>query len=131
MTSRAFDLKATFAVLSPGGAATPVGVTPSLYAELDRDFGGFKGCHLVACHSFDADWPTWEVHPAGDEIVCLLAGEARLVLDRDGVEEVVHLRDPGAYVIVPRATWHTARIAMAATLLFVTPGEGTENRDKS
>jgi hypothetical protein len=41
----------------------------------DRRFAGFKGHVLVATFAFDADWPTWERHPAGDELVCLLSGE--------------------------------------------------------
>lgn len=131
MAQKPLDLESTFAVLAPGGAVHPVEVTPTLYPDLDARFGGFKGCHLVALHRFEADWPTWEIHPEGDEVVCLLSGEAQMVLEREGGEEVVHLREPGAYVIIPRATWHTARIATAATLLFITPGEGTDNRDKS
>lgn len=131
MAQKPLDLKSTFAVLAPGGAVHPVDVTPTLYPDLDARFDGFKGCHLVACHTFEADWPTWEIHPAGDEIVCLLSGEARMVLEQGGAEVAVDLREPGAYVIIPKATWHTARIATAVTLLFITPGEGTQNRDKS
>ena len=128
MPAKALDLAATFAVLDPDGSVFPVEVTPTLYEELDRRFDGFKGRHLVACHTFGSDWPTWEMHPAGDEVVCLLSGEASFVFDREGAEEVVRLRDPGSYVIVPKGTWHTARIASAARMLFITPGEGTLNR---
>lgn len=63
-------------------------------------------------------------------IVCLLSGEVRMVFDREGREEITHLSTPGAYVIVPMGTWHTARVVSAAKMLFVTPGEGTQNRDK-
>ena len=68
------------------------------------------------------------MHPAGDEIVCLLSGRATLALDRDGREEIVHLARPGAFAIVPKGTWHTARIAVPTQMLFVTPGAGTQNR---
>ena len=122
------DLAATFAVLAPQGNAIPVAVTPSLYEELDGRFDDFKGHTLVSCHTFDSAWPTWEMHPAGDEVVCLLAGEASFVFDRDGRKETVRLHEPGTCVIVPKATWHTARVAKAARMLFITPGEGTQNR---
>lgn len=128
MPSKPLDLSSTFVVIGADGAAVPVDVGPTMYEDLDRNFDGFKGRHLVATYAFDADWPTWEMHPAGDEIVCLLSGEVRMVFDRDGTQEIVHLHTPGTYVVVPRGTWRTARVASAAKMLFITPGEGTQNR---
>jgi mannose-6-phosphate isomerase-like protein (cupin superfamily) len=122
------SLNSTFAVLQPDQSVVPVPVTPTLYEELDRRFEAFKGRTLVSCYSFESDWPSWERHPAGDEIVCLLSGEARMVLQRAGGEEAVLLREPGSYVVVPKGTWHTARIAVPTRMLFITPGEGTENK---
>jgi mannose-6-phosphate isomerase-like protein (cupin superfamily) len=125
------DLSSTFVVVEPHHAAIPVAVTPTIFEELDRRFDNFKGRLLVSSFSFESDWPTWEIHPAGDEIVCLLSGDVTMVLDRNGVEEVVHLREPGSFVIVPMGTWHTARTSVATRMLFVTPGEGTENKPVS
>lgn len=125
----AMTLNKTFAVLDPSGAATAVDVTGDLYDRLDRDFGDFTGKHLVSYYVFDSDWPTWEMHPAGDEIVCLLSGEARLVLDHGDRFEEIALDEPLAFTIVPRGTWHTAKVMTPCTMLFVTPGEGTENRN--
>ena len=120
------NLAKTFVVLHPDQSATPVEVTPTIYEELDRRFDGFKGRLLVSCYSFDADWPVWERHPAGDEIVCLLSGRARLVLE--GAAAPVELRDAGAFIIVPKGTWHTAQTSVPTTMLFVTPGAGTEHK---
>jgi mannose-6-phosphate isomerase-like protein (cupin superfamily) len=117
-------------VIGADGAAVPVEVGPTLYEDLDRNFDGFKGRHLVACYTFDVDWPGWEMHPAGDEIVCLLSGEVRMVFEREGREEITQLSTLGSYVIVPKGTWHTARVVSAAKMLFITPGEGTLHRDK-
>jgi mannose-6-phosphate isomerase-like protein (cupin superfamily) len=75
-----------------------------------------------------ADWPTWEMHPAGDEVVVLMSGAAEMVLDRGGGHETVSLTQPGSFVIVPKGTWHTARISTPTSMLFVTPGEGTQNK---
>ena len=126
--TKPLDIARTFAVLAPDLGVRPVEVTPSLYADLDRDFGGFGGHTLVSCHDFTRSWSSWERHPAGDEIVMLLEGGARLRLDADGGEQVLLLEAPGSYVIVPRGVWHTADIDRPARLLFLTPGEGTENR---
>jgi hypothetical protein len=43
-------------------------------------------------------------------------------------EELIHLRESGSFAIVPRETWHTARTSVPTRMLFVTPGEGTENK---
>ena len=126
--STKLDLASTFVVVEPHHAAIPVAVTPAIFAELDERFDHFKGRLLVSSFGFDSDWSSWEVHPAGDEIVCLLSGDVTMVLDRNGVEEVVHLRDPGSFLIVPKGTWHTARTSVPTRMLFVTPGEGTQNR---
>lgn len=122
-----FDLRTTFVVLDPGLAATQMAVGPALYEELDTRFSGFRQCLLVAEYVFDRDWPTWEIHPAGDEILYLLEGAAELRLRVDGETRVVPFDRPGASVIIRRGTWHTARIATRARMLFITPGEGTVN----
>jgi mannose-6-phosphate isomerase-like protein (cupin superfamily) len=122
------DLASTFVVLQPDQRAALVQSAPGVFEELDRRFSGFKGHVLVAVFAFDADWSTWERHPAGDELVCLLSGRATLVLDQNGKHHAVELKKPGEYVLVPKGTWHTARTKVATNMLFVTPGEGTENR---
>jgi mannose-6-phosphate isomerase-like protein (cupin superfamily) len=60
--------------------------------------------------------------------VCLLSGRVSMVLDRGHRQEVVELTQPGAFVVVPRGTWHTARTSIRSKMLFVTPGQGTENK---
>ena len=122
------SLSSTFIVLQPDRSAVPVQVSPTVYEELDRGFDGFRGRVLISSHTFHADWPSWEMHPAGDEVVYLLSGDVQMVLDRSGVEEVTRLDEPGTYVVVPKGTWHTARTRVPTTMLFVTPGEGTQNK---
>ena len=127
MTIPVRNLSDTFSVLRPDLTVDAVEVTPSLYADLDADYSGFIGHSLVSSYEFSEDWPTWERHPAGDEIVMLLSGNATLVLKTASGDEQVDLDTAGSYVIVPRNTWHTARVARSARMLFITPGEGTEN----
>ena len=41
----------------------------------------------------------------------------------------MRLDTPGSFVVVPKNTWNTAKVHAPTTMLFVTPGEGTENRE--
>ena len=120
------NLSSTFVVVNPDLSAAPVAVTATIWQELDRRFDNFKGRVLVSCFSFDSDWETWEMHPAGDEIVCLLSGRVTFELEGRGL--LPELAEPGSFVIVPRGTWHTAHTNVPTTMLFVTPGEGTQNK---
>jgi len=85
---------------------------------------------LVALHSFTCDWPTWEVHPAGEEVVICIAGEITLTQDLGEGNFHSETLGPGDYLVNPAGVWHTADIATSATALFITPGEGTLNRDR-
>lgn len=85
---------------------------------------------LVSQFSFTEDWPSWEMHPAGDEVVVCLSGEMRLSQEfPDGRVETVTLQ-PGEYAINPPGVWHTADIPGEATGLFITAGVGTQNRPR-
>jgi quercetin dioxygenase-like cupin family protein len=83
---------------------------------------------MVMQFDFDEDWSTWERHPAGEELVLLISGKAELILEQDGAERTTALARPGEFVLIPRGVWHTARVLEPCSMLFVTPGEGTENR---
>jgi mannose-6-phosphate isomerase-like protein (cupin superfamily) len=124
---KSFNLTDRFVVLSPDKVATTVLNSPTVYEDLDRDFGSFKGHELIALHTFEEDWPSWEVHPNGDETVVLLSGAATFVIKQGDAVREVHMSNPGDAVIVPRGAWHTARVAEKTSMLFVTPGEGTLN----
>ncbi|MPY71334.1 MAG: cupin domain-containing protein [Alphaproteobacteria bacterium] len=124
-----FDLQSTPLVLGPQGKATPKEMTPDFYAELAREFDRFAGHVLVSRHEFEEPWPTWEMHPKGDEMVCLLFGDVDFVLRGEDGEQVVRVDRPGDYVVVPRGVWHTVRPRTRSSMLFVTPGEGTENAE--
>ncbi len=118
-----------FAVVKPGLGVDTLAVTPSLYGDLDDTYDGFGGHVLVSIHSFDADWPTWERHPAGDEIVVLLEGDARMVIRRDDGFTEIEMNQSGEFIVVPKGAWHTARTSVPTRMLFITPGEGTENKE--
>lgn len=95
---------------------------PTIDTRRDLDAG-----HLVMRFEFTGDWPTWERHPAGDEVVTLLSGEAEMILRMPSGDEHVKLRAPGDFVIVPKGVWHTGKHREPTSMLFITPGEGTQN----
>jgi mannose-6-phosphate isomerase-like protein (cupin superfamily) len=102
-------------------------VSSDIYQQLDEQYDRFRSHTLVSAHEFTEDWPTWEKHPAGDELVVLLSGQAVFLLRRESGDESVELKEAGSFVIVPKDTWHTALIDRPTSMLFVTPGEGTRN----
>lgn len=125
------QLQETFSVLSPDMALHALPFTGAeFYESLDAHFGDFSRHVLVSCHTFNEAWPTWECHPNGDECVILMSGSATLTLLQDGAEHTTTMDEPGQYLIVPRGAWHTAIAADNATMLFITAGEGTENREQ-
>lgn len=91
------------------------------HAALDRG-------RLMTAFSFAEPWATWERHPAGEELGLLLSGAATLVLDQADGTHAIELTAPGAYVLIPINVWHTARTTAPCTMLFLTPGAGTEHR---
>lgn len=122
------NLLETFAVLRPDLRVEPIAVTPGVYQDLDALYNSFKGHVLIASYAFDQDWGVWERHPAGDEVVVLISGAARLVLRTEAGESVTELKAPGSFIVIPQNVWHTAYVETPTQMLFVTPGEGTENR---
>ena len=124
---QALRLASNFVVLNDEFGADTVEVTPDLHERLDEEYKDFAGHLLISSYAFDDDWTTWEVHPAGDEFVILVSGDADLVLAKDGGDETVRMTEPGTFVIVPRDTWHTARVHAHSVMMFITPGEGTIN----
>ncbi|MEM9530786.1 MAG: cupin [Pseudomonadota bacterium] len=123
------DLSKVFTVLAPDLTLHPREAGPELYQSLDEDFDQFRGHVLIAEHAFANDWPTWEMHPAGDELVVLLEGACTFLLRIDGTDQALELGKSGEYAIVPQGVWHTAKVTTSTRMLFITPGEGTENRE--
>ena len=129
MPHEALEIEKHFPVLTPemGMEALPWTGGMEFYENMQSHFGPFENHVLIACHRFNEAWSTWECHPKGDELVLLLSGRADMALLKDGAVDTITLDTPGAYLIVPRGCWHTALDADDAQMLFVTPGEGTEN----
>lgn len=85
---------------------------------------------LVSQYTFATSWTSWEMHPAGEEVVICIAGAMTLVQE---LAEGHTVRTPlaaGEYAINPRGVWHTADVADSATAIFITAGEGTQHRER-
>jgi len=124
-----FNLATTYLRLRNDTSIETLPVNDAFWPRLmSGALGTFHHEYLVTMHGFEADWPNWEQHPNGDEIVCLLEGRVTMVLEQDGRERLLELSESGGYVLVPRGTWHTARTRTPCRMLFITAGEGTQHR---
>jgi mannose-6-phosphate isomerase-like protein (cupin superfamily) len=123
-----FDLATTYVQLDDGPAATAVEVDDEFWEQIDRR-PDLHGGRLVGVFHNGEDWGSWEMHPAGDEVVCLLSGAIDVVLDEEGGERVVELR-PGSTCIVPRGVWHRAIVREPGDTLHITRGDGTRHRPR-
>jgi mannose-6-phosphate isomerase-like protein (cupin superfamily) len=123
------NLASTFLRLRPDSAIEKLPFDETFWPRLmEGKLGNLHHEYLVTTSSFRTDWPSWERHPMGDEIVCLLSGEVTLVLELPGGNENVQLSRLGDFALIPRGTWHTAKTGVETTMLFITAGEGTEGR---
>lgn len=126
--SEAFDLASTYVQLEDGPAALAVEVGDRFWENIDRR-PELHGGRLVGTFHNATDWEIWEMHPAGDEIVCLLSGAIDVVLEEDHGERVVPL-EAGLTCIVPQGVWHRAVVREPGDTLHITRGEGTQHRPR-
>ncbi|MGH9081059.1 MAG: cupin domain-containing protein [Acidimicrobiales bacterium] len=84
---------------------------------------------LVAMHTFDRSWDSWEVHPRGEELVVCVEGSFTLLQETESGVRSVTL-GPGDALVNPPGVWHTADVTDTATAVFITAGMGTENRPR-
>jgi mannose-6-phosphate isomerase-like protein (cupin superfamily) len=124
----AYAFPNTYVHLRDDGGATPIALTESFWPDLAAGKLELGPGRLVTFFEFDADWDSWETHPAGEEVVCLIAGAMDFILELPEGHQTVELREPGAFLLVPRGTWHTARVHEPSRAMLITAGEGTEHR---
>lgn len=82
---------------------------------------------LVSASVSTSDWPHWEMHPAGEEVLVLVDGRMTLILDEPGAERRVEMT-PGSTCIVPRGVWHRALVPETSRFVGITYGAGTQHR---
>lgn len=87
--------------------------------------------YLVSAYEFDQDWDSWENHVNGDEFIFCVSGSLTFVLEttvKNKVKIEKQKLKAGEFFIVPKNTWHTAKITKKCKVLFVTWGYGTKHR---
>jgi hypothetical protein len=87
-----FDLASTYVCLSPSGSAATIEVTSQFWTTIDERSDLAEG-RLVAVFRCDVDWPHWEMHPHGEEILVLLSGKVTMVFDEESEERNVALEE--------------------------------------
>lgn len=121
------DPAATYVLLGADGTARPLPGGDAFWARPEAELDELGRSWLVTEFECAADWPSWEMHPHADEFVYLLSGAATLVLETAGGTTSVALGGRGA-AVVPKGTWHTAKVTEPSRMLFVTMGAGTRHR---
>src|SRR4249919_3610305 len=101
--SSAKQILSTYLHVRDDGNTDEIAVSDSFWEDLAG------GAHpqldqgrLMSAFTFSEPWPTWERHPAGEELVMLLSGAATVLLEESGQERAVLLSEPGSYVLVPK-----------------------------
>ncbi len=131
-----FRLEDTYAFLKDGGSAPLVpsgGFWQEMMSGQPKSAGvalvaGGSGW-LVAKYSIDRDAQAWEMHPAGDELLTMLAGAMDVVFERADGDVTVSLRS-GLTCLVPRGMWHRQVVREAGQYLGITYGKGTQHRPR-
>lgn len=115
-----------FAVLPGATSCAEVAVGPDFW---ERGIAELPAGRLVSLLETGSAWSTWERHPHGEEFILQLAGALALILDDETSQCELRL-EAGEFVVMPAGWWHTANTSEAGHALFITPGEGTEFRQR-
>ncbi|MGE0800428.1 MAG: cupin domain-containing protein [Lautropia sp.] len=118
-----FELDGNLIALGGDNAAAevPFRIPPDDPAAIDRlvgivDFADDESVH--ADH--------WEIHPDGDEVLCVLAGRLLATVEQPNLPEREVELGEGQALIIPRATWHRLQVLAPGRLLFLTPPGGSD-----
>lgn len=120
-----FDLENTYLALDGKGDVIPMPVTEEFWARIETSPAATRS--MMGVYPMTADWPHWEMHPEGDEVLVLLGGHLEMLLDDGNSESTAEMR-AGTALIVPAGTWHRAIVREPGHLLGLTYGAGTQHR---
>ncbi len=85
---------------------------------------------IVMIEVSPTDWPAWECHQRGDEVVIVLEGSG-VMHQQHGNETQTIAFKAGDCLINPRGVWHTADVTESMRAIYITPCPGTEHRPRS
>lgn len=121
----AFDPKSTYIHLAQSGARE-VPVSETFWPDLISGKTAYPG-RLVMTFPMTEDFPHWERHPQGEEVIVMLSGAMDVILDEPDANRTVRL-ETGQAMLVPKNIWHRGVVVEPGEALFVTEGEGTDHR---
>jgi len=84
---------------------------------------------LVMIESSSENWPSWEMHPQGDELVIILSGAGDFI-QQQGDTQVRMSVGPGDTILNPAGVWHTADIREPIRAVYITPCPGTAHKPR-
>jgi len=84
---------------------------------------------LIMIETTATDWPAWECHTDGDEIVIVLEGKGEFIQEIDGEKHRTSV-SPGVAIINPKDVWHTADVSEPLRAIYITPCPGTKHRER-
>jgi mannose-6-phosphate isomerase-like protein (cupin superfamily) len=99
-------------------------------AYMERHGDDLDEGRIVALYRFAESWTSWEVHPAGDEVVCCIQGHMTLHQELADGSKASYALGPGEYAVNPPGAWHTADADGPVVALFITAGKCTEHRPR-
>ena len=136
MANDTIDLLQNYLLLESDGAAVSLPGGRDFWGQLMsgdpkdpgiRQLMNSENGRLLSALLMNADWTNWEMHPAGDEILFMLEGNATFILDvADGLKQVPLVA--GRLLVIPKGVWHTAKVSEPSRLLAITAGRGTQHR---
>jgi mannose-6-phosphate isomerase-like protein (cupin superfamily) len=136
MADDTIDLLKNYLLLEPDGTAVQLPGGGEFWGQLMsgaatdpgiRRLMGSEQGRLLSVLPMNADWTNWEMHPAGDEILFMLEGDATFVLEHSSGSRRIAL-GAGRLLVIPKGVWHTAKVSKPARLLAITTGLGTQHR---
>jgi mannose-6-phosphate isomerase-like protein (cupin superfamily) len=119
-----FDLRQRHAHFNEDGSVTLIDAA-TLWSLPQDAMNAQFGRLLVSSFEFSENWPTWEMHPHGDELIYLLSGRATLILRLPQGDTEIPLTVNCGHM-VPKGIWHTAHTNVPCQMLIVTRGQDTE-----
>jgi mannose-6-phosphate isomerase-like protein (cupin superfamily) len=126
MNARSFQLAEHFLSLDGHGRVSHHDGGAKFWADMSAQTDMLAT--LVSYGSSEKDWPHWEMHPKGDEVLFLVEGETTFILEKpEGGDERVTLKAGDSFVI-PAGVWHRAFVHKPSKTLFITYGEGASHK---
>lgn len=102
---------------------------PSFGRYVEQLCTGDKPGRLVMIETMASDWPTWERHTEGDELVIVLEGSGTFYQLNDEEKRSSPFK-AGDTFLNPRGVWHTADVIEPMRAIYITPCPGTENKPR-